>query len=774
MSGMELTLEQALKQAIEAHSEGKLQDAEKLYCAILQVQPKHPDANHNLGVLAVAMNQLEIAVSLFKTALEANPSQDQFWITYIDALIKTNQIENAKSVLKQGKKLGFAGEKLDALEDQLIQIQVNSKSKESVANELSIAIELREKGEYQGAQNWLNNIVKIKPDNAEAWSLLSHVYALDNKYDEAEKALLSAIEIKADLPSIYLNQARLLLKKSKPVEALLKAQIGYENSIHDPESWLVLAACLGANQRDAEALALISMVLTEKPNNAEAFANRAIIRLRANEIAASISDLEMALKLKPHLTQFWRLLGSLLCQNKSLSSAIKTLEKAHQLDPENTSFMVDLGDYYRQDKRITEATSILEKAVKLDPTNVNVWINLGTVLQQDGKIDDAQIAYKKALAINPKSAEIFSNLGILAKEIGDWDNALKYFEDALAISPDHKEIIANKAFALNALEDYEYAEKTAQYSLRLDKTHIPSLIALSTSLASQNKFIEASKFLEQAHEYLKNDHDQTSDGLKKLILSQLYKNQSLLLRSLYLQNKKSIFYELLEILIGQNVRNAVIGSVSSRAEIKYGINKPNLFCNDPLKYFYKIELNDLYDFSNNVVQPIKNILNNNRIGSKKQNLLTNGNQTFGNLFVKESELTKNIQEIINTEIAKYRTYFKDSNEGLIKNWPSKYTLYGWLISMKTGGKLDPHMHDNGWISGSIYINIPPKLNPDSGNLVVCIEDEDNLSSGVSSLKKSINVVTGSLCLFPASLLHYTIPFESEEERIVLAFDLVPK
>jgi len=29
-------------------------------------------------------------------------------------------------------------------------------------------------------------------------------------------------------------------------------------------------------------------------------------------------------------------------------------------------------------------------------------------------------------------------------------------------------------------------------------------------------------------------------------------------------------------------------------------------------------------------------------------------------------------------------------------------------------------------------------------------------------------------LFPASLMHYTIPFESEEERIVLAFDMREK
>ena len=38
---------------------------------------------------------------------------------------------------------------------------------------------------------------------------------------------------------------------------------------------------------------------------------------------------------------------------------------------------------------------------------------------------------------------------------------------------------------------------------------------------------------------------------------------------------------------------------------------------------------------------------------------------------------------------------------------------------------------------------------------------------------NIDVVTGSLCLFPSSLLHYTIPFEAEEERIVLAFDMIP-
>ena len=88
---MELTIEQALQRGIAAHKEGKLQEAERLYQAILQSQPTHPDANHNLGLIAVSLNKADTALPLFKTAIEANPKVEQFWLSYIDALIKEKQ-----------------------------------------------------------------------------------------------------------------------------------------------------------------------------------------------------------------------------------------------------------------------------------------------------------------------------------------------------------------------------------------------------------------------------------------------------------------------------------------------------------------------------------------------------------------------------------------------------------------------------------------------------------------------------------------------------------
>ena len=94
--------------------------------------------------------------------------------------------------------------------------------------------------------------------------------------------------------------------------------------------------------------------------------------------------------------------------------------------------------------------------------------------------------------------------------------------------------------------------------------------------------------------------------------------------------------------------------------------------------------------------------------------------------------------------------------------------------MKSGGELQPHMHEKGWISGSVYINVPIKLNAGSGSFVVSIGEETDATDMQINRQETINVLTGDLVLFPASLTHYTIPFDSEEDRIVLAFDVIPK
>ena len=171
---MELTIEQALQQGVAAHKEGKLQEAERLYRTILQSQPAHPDANHNLGVLAVSVNKAEAALPLFKMALEANPKIEQFWLSYIDALIKEQQFENAKQVIEQAKTQGVDGEKLNIIKVPLASMNeaVNADSENPSQQQLSSLLEHYQNGRLNKAEKLALSITNEFPKHQFAWKVL--------------------------------------------------------------------------------------------------------------------------------------------------------------------------------------------------------------------------------------------------------------------------------------------------------------------------------------------------------------------------------------------------------------------------------------------------------------------------------------------------------------------------------------------------------------------------------------------------------------------------
>ena len=324
----------------------------------------------------------------------------------------------------------------------------------------------------------------------------------------------------------------------------------------------------------------------------------------------------------------------------------------------------------------------------------------------------------------PDFAEAHCNLGSTLKYLGRLEDAETFYKKAVSINPKLAEAHYNLGSLLKELGRLAEAEASCVQAIRLKPDHIEARIAMLTCL--------------------------------------------------YLMNKETLFFDNLDYLIKKSKADSVIGSFISRSELKYGFKRSNIFCNEPLNYARLIELNSQYNFEEVFTKNVKSILSEDKRSNRLQTLLSNGYQTSGNLFVKENNFINEIESSVRSEIERYRTSFEGSEEGFITKWPSEYSLYGWIIVMKSGGELQPHIHENGWLTGSIYINVPPKSKIDSGSLVVALgKDSDTTHPSLNS-KKIIDVVTGSMALFPASLMHHTIPFESEEERIVLAFDVIPK
>ena len=169
---MELTLNQALQKGIEAHKAGKIQEADRYYTAILKADPKHPDANHNLGVLAVCVGKVEAALPFFKTALEATPSINQYWLSYINALITLNKTDHAKATLDKARSKGLEGDGFDKLEKKLSQ-NWPVDSKQTNKEILGKAKNLLEDGKYDDAINLLSNQTKQLPKDPNILSLFT-------------------------------------------------------------------------------------------------------------------------------------------------------------------------------------------------------------------------------------------------------------------------------------------------------------------------------------------------------------------------------------------------------------------------------------------------------------------------------------------------------------------------------------------------------------------------------------------------------------------------
>ena len=332
---MELTIEQALQQGVAAHKEGKLQEAERLYRAIIQSQPLHPDANHNLGLIAVSVNKADAALPLFKTALEANPKIEQFWLSYIDALIKEKQFDNAKQVLEQAKKQGVDADRLNSLEELLMQLTQAPKSKlpEKTKN-LSFS-EKRKKLAEQKKRKKKARKQKVKGITSPPKKLLNRLlgHYQNGRFSDAEKL---AVEITQDFPK-------------------------YEFA------WKVLGAVLRAIGRKSEAVDVNQVVVELSPQDATAHSNLGITLKELGRLDEAEASYKQAIALKPNLVEAQINLGVTLQELGRFDEAEDRYNQVIALKPDYAEAHKNFGNLLNELERIDEAKASYNQAIALLP-----------------------------------------------------------------------------------------------------------------------------------------------------------------------------------------------------------------------------------------------------------------------------------------------------------------------------------------------------------------------------------------------------------------------
>ena len=286
---MELTVEQAFQMAVTAHKEGKLQDAERLYESILRSQPQHPDANHNLGLIAISANRIGAALPLFKNALNVNPSIEQFWISYIDALVKDNQLKNAKRVVNQAKKKGLNTKRLKAL---LSQRRSRVDSKVPPQPQLSKLLEIYQRGRFREAEKLAKSLTKDYPDHAFSWKVLGAVLSHTGRTTESLVAMQASARLAPEDAEAQSNLGSVLQHLGRFEEAKASFAAALVLNPSYPEGHFSMGNALREMGRLDEAESSYTKAIALKPDYEDALMNRWQLLFDKGEFEAALKDIE--------------------------------------------------------------------------------------------------------------------------------------------------------------------------------------------------------------------------------------------------------------------------------------------------------------------------------------------------------------------------------------------------------------------------------------------------------------------------------------------------
>ena len=198
-------MEITVNQAIVAHQEGRLEEAERLYRSILENQPTNLIIRNNLGILLFNLGKYNEAEASYKKAIELKP----------DYALSHN---NLGSILK----------KLDRLTEAEASYRKAIELKPDYADaHYNLGITLQTLKQLDGAEASYRKAIELKPNYTDAHCNLGAVLQDLDKLDEAETSYRKAIELKPDYELAHNNLGATL----KELDRLDEAEASYRKAI---------------------------------------------------------------------------------------------------------------------------------------------------------------------------------------------------------------------------------------------------------------------------------------------------------------------------------------------------------------------------------------------------------------------------------------------------------------------------------------------------------------------------------------------------------------
>lgn len=588
---------------------------------------------------------------------------------------------------------------------------------------------LLQAGQFRPAHERLESIVQANPTFVEALRLLAGTKLALGDAPGAEALLKRAIELDRNWSPTYTTLGELLLASGRDVEAEGVLRLAVAGERADPRAALVLARYYNDSGRPSQAATVAAPFCT-----------------------GDRMDPELATQ---HVT-------ALIALGRQ-AEAIVVYGNLAGATPANPAPAQPLAIALNAAGRHAEAARIAHRALAHGFRTATLCLTYAKSLMAEGANERAETALRDCLRLDPRLAEAHSSLAQLVWiRSGDLVQATEALDQALRTFGNDDALWATKAAILQGAGDARAAFDCL--GPRAERAQAPPVLLVRAGLSALD--FDPGKALALAQRALRSMPDNSS-ARSLLAAAQLGVGEA----RAALQECQALLTRAPDdqyLIALQTTALRLLGDERYAQLCDY----PNLVV--PLRIEPPSPWQDVASFLADLTSGLNRLHDPNGHALLFQSL-RQGTETTQDLTRSADPAVRGLFEAFAAPITRYLGHIGKGTDPLRRRNGGSWRFNGsWSVRLRNRGFHTSHVHPRGWISSAFYVELPDVMADDR-------TDEGILSFGRPGIltcpaleaEYSVRPSPGMLVLFPSYFWHGTIPFNSPQPRLTVAFDAVP-
>lgn len=578
-----------------------------------------------------------------------------------------------------------------------------------------------QRGDYPVVERECAAILARHPDNADA----VHLFGLARRAQGDSRQALAYLErsllLEPDRAEFHVNYSNLLRSLGRPKDAELALRRAVSVEPSSRQARLALARLLADTGMHAAAIDEAQPLLERNADDAEALAVTASAQSSLDQLEEAAANFERVIAIRPDYAVARHNFAALLCKQGHAENALQELDESERLGAAGPSLSYNRGSAFLMLSRFDEADEALRRALELAPEDASVHELLSKLRFMRGEHD-----FTRSLE-GADEPHLLLLRGDLLRRAGRIESALALMRNLYERYPDSPSLATSLAVLLQEhgqLEEALVHARRAAEALPDDTAANENLIAILLQLGRP---------------------DETTGYLARL-------------RELQPLDQRWLAYEATAARLAGNPRYEELFDYQ-RFVRGFDLEPPPGYAT--IEEFHEELIPVLYERHGFETHPLDQSL---RCGS----------QTPRSLLSDPSPVIEDLIGSLRKSIEAYREAigYDPEHPFLERNRGDSRMVGCWSVKLRSSGFHVNHIHPEGWLSSAYYVEVPENVSTatDKGGWIKFGEPRmPTPGAGPAHFEQPRE---GRLVLFPSYMWHGTVPFESDQHRMTVAFDVV--